>query len=444
MKINVFCKRNKIHNHSVSFFLDFPSILKVFLLFFLLFQIQCTKPYFWETKAPLSTEMKLENDPPRLNYLFITRSLGDSRVKHLDKTEEKGSAGVFLYEGDQIITEKNSSLDLQYSDECIIRILPLSNLTLDSIPREGNSLKISIANGALYSKIFSGSESKKFTIHTPMLSSVSTGAEMIVSYIDSVSSVRVKFGKAVLYPRVKSLGDRDPMDIKSDEPNGKIASSVSEKMILLESMQEVVFPHYPNFLLELSKIESVPNYSKWISDLNVQSKPTKISNSEVNAFNSLALLEKKFIGELFAINRELQSEKDPKKMEDLEAKRSLLENQLLKGAQVADPPPVVPALKKEIKFTKSPISRSISRRLSYYKRKGIYKKQPKIKLKTESELYDYYERLEKLTLTNDRFEVGIILSQDTNGIILHTEDGIKRIPAEEVLEVSYEYQKPRP
>jgi hypothetical protein len=442
-KINVFWKNIPIDFSKFSIYSLFSPRSNVLLLFLIFLLFQCSKPYFWESNVSPSPDLKKETDSPKLNYLFIIRSMGESKVKHTDKTEEKGSAGIFLYEGDQIITEKNSSLDLQYSDELLIRILPGSNLILDSLSREGKNIKIALTKGNLYSKIFPGSESNKYTIHTPMITTISSGAELILSHTDTLSSVRVKFGKVVVYPRVKSLGDKDPMDIKPEESNGKIASSVSEKMLLLESMQEVALPYYPNFLLDLPNIESVMNYSKWISDLSIQFKQTKISSSEVSAFNSLALLEKKLIAELFSINREIQSEKDSKKMEELEAKRSLLENQLLKGTQ-NEVSSRVSLPVKDSKITKNPITRSISRRLSYYKKRGIYKKQASKILKTESELYDYYERLEKLTLTNDRIEVGTILSQDTNGIILHTEDGIKRIPAEEVLEVSYEYQKPRP
>jgi hypothetical protein len=306
-----------------------------------------------------------------------------------------------------------------------------------------NGGTISLSNGMIYSKTFSSSETNKLSIHTPILTTVSSGAEWILSFIGNQSLAKVKFGKVIVYPRAKSLEDKDPMDIKTENNVGKIAVAVSEKMLLLEAMQEFFLPYYPNFLLEASKIESIPNYTKWISDLNVQSKPTKFSTTEIGIFNSIALLDKKLIGELYTINQELQSEiKDPKKMEDLEAKRSLLENQLLKGAtpDETNKISVSPIFKKP----KYAISRSISRRLSYYKRKGLYKRQSKRVLTSESEIYDYYERLEKLLLTNDRIEIGTIISQDSSLIILHTEDGIKRIPAEEVLEVTYDYYKPRP
>ncbi len=446
-KINVFSSKNKKRSFSSFQKLSAKTLLKSYSIFLIFTIIHCNKPYFWETsnepnqKQSKTDELQISKE----KYLFITKSVGESKVKHIDKTEEKGSAGIFIFEGDKITTEKNSSLDLQFSDEFMFRIYPDSSVSVDTIQTQGKSKKVSLSlsNGMVYSKVFSSSESNKFSIHTPILSTVSSGAEWIISFVGNQSLARVKFGKVIVFPRAKSLEDKDPMDIKTEGNIGKIAVAVSEKMLLLEAMQEFFLPFYPNFLLDISKIDSVPNYTKWISDLNLQSKPTNFSNSEIGIFNSIALLDKKLIGELYTANQELQREiKDPKKMEELEAKRSLLENQLLKSAnpeevnKISNPPIFIKP--------KYPISRSISRRLSYYKRKGLYKRQSKKVLKSESEIYEYYERLEKLFLTNDRIEVGTIISQDSTLIILHTEDGIKRIPAEEVLEVTYDYYKPRP
>jgi hypothetical protein len=447
IKINVFSSKNKKLSYSSFRKVYTNSLLKSFAFLLIFTTTQCNKPYFWETnnepnQKPSKTD---ESQISKEKYLFITKSIGESKVKHNDKTEEKGSAGIFLYEGDKITTEKNSFLDLQFSDESMVRIYPDSSVSLDTIQTQGKSKKVSISlsNGMIYSKTFSSSETNKLSIHTPILTTVSSGAEWILSFIGNQSLAKVKFGKVIVYPRAKSLEDKDPMDIKTESNVGKIAVAVSEKMLLLEAMQEFFLPYYPNFLLEASKIESIPNYTKWISDLNVQSKPTKFSTTEIGIFNSIALLDKKLIGELYTINQELQNEiKDPKKMEDLEAKRSLLENQLLKSATPEEAIKIsLPPIFIKPKYA---ISRSISRRLSYYKRKGLYKRQSKRVLTSESEIYNYYERLEKLLLTNDRIEIGTIISQDSSLIILHTEDGIKRIPAEEVLEVTYDYYKPRP
>jgi hypothetical protein len=447
IKINVFSSKNKKRPFSSLRKLSANAFLNSFAIIVISTTTHCNKPYFWETnnepnqKLSKTDELQISKE----KYLFITKSIGESKVKHNDKTEEKGSAGIFIFEGDKITTEKNSSLDLQFSDESMLRIYPDSSVSVDTIQTQGKSKKVSLSlsNGMIYSKVFSSSESNKFSIHTPILSTVSSGAEWIISFVGNQSLARVKFGKVIVFPRAKSLEDKDPMDIKTEGNIGKIAVAVSEKMLLLEAMQEFFLPYYPNFLLDLSKIDSIPNYTKWISDLNLQSKPTNFSNAEIGIFNSIALLDKKLIGELYTINQELQSEiKDPKKMEDLEAKRSLLENQLLKSATPAEANKIInPPIFIKPKYA---ISRSISRRLSYYKRKGLYKRQSKKALKSESEIYDYYERLEKLLLTNDRIEVGTIISQDSTLIILHTEDGIKRIPAEEVLEVTYDHYKPRP
>ena len=166
----------------------------------------------------------------------------------------------------------------------------------------------------------------------------------------------------------------------------------------------------------------------------------------------MSLTDNKLIDDFYNISKELQSGiKDPKKIEELEGNRSSLENLLSKN-NYTDYKSNTSGLEEfEIKITsknitttrnnrKKWVTRSISRKLSYYKRKGKYKRlATKRKFKTPREVYEYYERLDKLTLTENRVEVGTIITQDSSLIILHTSEGIKRISAEEVLEIKFDY-----
>ncbi|HMZ62209.1 MAG TPA: hypothetical protein PL048_25790, partial [Leptospiraceae bacterium] len=69
----------------------------------------------------------------------------------------------------------------------------------------------------------------------------------------------------------------------------------------------------------------------------------------------------------------------------------------------------------------------------------IIAEKPK-KLKTRKELIQYYERIEKVQLRNGKSETGAIISQENDEVILHTQDGIRRIPKSEVKDVFYENQ----
>ncbi len=388
-------------------------------------------------------------------YMAIVRSSGNSLIKHADSTQEKGGIGSFLVEGDRVFSERNSWIDIQYNSETLIRVFPSSSIeikTLKKLIDKKSILSLELIEGSLYNKVFYANDSNKFIIKTPIVSSNSTGAEFIVSHSNKGSNVKVKFGKVVTYPRVFSLDDKDPMDIKPEEKNGKIATSISEKMLLLENLTEALLQLNPVFQKPLDSIENIDAFTKLISEIDFASKKASFSDSEILEFNGMSLTDNKLIDDFYNITKELQSGiKDPKKIEELEGNRSSLENLLSKnnyndyksntsGLEEAEPKSNIKNSYSLNNNRKKWVTRTISRKLSYYKRKGKYKKLATKKVfRTPKEVHEYYERLDKLILKENRVEVGTIITQDSTLIILHTSEGIKRIPAEEVLEINFDY-----
>jgi predicted glycoside hydrolase/deacetylase ChbG (UPF0249 family) len=61
-------------------------------------------------------------------------------------------------------------------------------------------------------------------------------------------------------------------------------------------------------------------------------------------------------------------------------------------------------------------------------------------LDSKKQIVSYYERIEKIVLTNGKSEIGAIINQENNVMIVHTEQGIKRINLDDVEEVVYDYQ----
>ncbi|HMY69539.1 MAG TPA: lipoprotein LipL45, partial [Leptospiraceae bacterium] len=141
------------------------------------------------------------------------------------------------------------------------------------------------------------------------------------------------------------------------------------------------------------------------------SMPADIKKNEEQELKTMVLVEESIAKEMAEISEQIAnpnlSEKD---IEKLEARRSSLENQLLKQQDT-----------EKVKFNK------------------IIAEKPK-KLKTRKELIQYYERIEKVQLRNGKSETGAIISQENDEVILHTQDGIRRIPKSEVKDVFYENQ----
>jgi hypothetical protein len=468
---------SNVFSNEFRSFLSLNYFRGIIFLLLGLFLTNCDK-FNQQTPDPSPKDKTIQPIP----YMTIVRSSGVSLVKHADSTQEKGGIGTFLLEGDKVLTEKNAWIDIQYNSETLLRLFPQTRLEIKSLKilEKKSLISLELLDGIVYSKVFYANDSNKFIIKTPFIISNTTGAEFIVSNNPKGSRIKVKFGKVVSYPRIFSLEDRDPLDVKPEEKNGKIATAVSEKMLLLENLTFADLHLNYNFLKPLESIENLDDYSKQISELDFPSRKASFSDSEIVEFNGMSLTDTKLIEDFYSISRELQAgNKDPKKMEELEGNRSSLENLLSKNnysdyknntSSLEEPdgktspimqysrsnhkkwvsghnesvvkyPPKTQFLKGS--YHKKWISRSVSKKLSYYKRKGKYKRLAhKKKFKTEKEVYEYYERLDKLTLTENRVEVGTIITQDSSLIILHTSEGIKRIPSEEVIEINFDYLKP--
>ncbi len=443
---------SNVFSNEFRTFLSLNYFRGIIFLLLGLFLINCDK--FNQQAPDLSPKDKITQPIP---YMTIVRSSGISIVKHADSTQEKGSIGTFLLEGDKVLTEKNAWIDIQYNSETLLRLFPQTRMEIKSLKilEKKSIISLELFEGNVYNKVFYANDANKFIIKTPNIISNSTGAEFIVSHNPKGSRVKVKFGKVVSYPRIFSLEDKDPLDVKPEEKNGKIATAVSEKMLLLENLTYADLQLNYIFQKPLESIENLDAFSKQISELDFPSRKASFSEPEILEFNGMSLTDTKLIEDFYSLSRELQAgNQDPKKMEELEGNRSSLENLLSKN-NYADyknntptqdepegkNPPKIQSYKRS--YHKKWIARSISKKLSYYKRKGKYKRLAhKKKFKTEKEVYEYYERLDKLTLTENRVEVGTIITQDSSLIILHTSEGIKRIPSEEVLEINFDYLKP--
>ncbi len=62
-------------------------------------------------------------------------------------------------------------------------------------------------------------------------------------------------------------------------------------------------------------------------------------------------------------------------------------------------------------------------------------------LSKNKDIVSYYERIEKIVLADGKTEiVGAIINQEDNMMIVHTEQGIKRIKLDDIDVVIYDYQ----
>ena len=126
---------------------------------------------------------------------------------------------------------------------------------------------------------------------------------------------------------------------------------------------------------------------------------------------TIVSVDPKVANEMIRLNEELSSGRiDEAKAEELEKKRSVLENQVTSKQDI-----------EKIKFNESIVV------------------EPK-RLQSNRDIVKYYERIEKIILINGRTEVGAIINQEDSIMVVHTENGIVRINTNEIVEVVYDYQ----
>lgn len=66
--------------------------------------------------------------------------------------------------------------------------------------------------------------------------------------------------------------------------------------------------------------------------------------------------------------------------------------------------------------------------------------QPK-EFKSKKDIVNYYERIEKIVLVDGKTVIGAIINQENGQLIVHTENGVKRIDMDNVEEVIYDLQQ---
>ncbi|HMV80010.1 MAG TPA: FecR domain-containing protein [Leptospiraceae bacterium] len=401
----IFLKSSLEHSSSLK---KGTSVFFAFLLLSVfIFNYSCKKPDSPMQQMGSSAPKKDEPKPSALIVFFQ----GDSKVIHSDKTEERAGVGVAFRNGDRLVTGAKSKVDVQFGLGSIIRIGSESTVEFrDLFQSEGESLgsTVSLETGKIFAKINQKNEKLNFKVIMPTVTAGIRGTEFMAEVAGKKEDVKVVTGKVSVAPRVRFLEKKNLNSPLQKE----IESRLSESSILLEEGQEIKLNSSASILqTEELNSEDRDSVLQMMKEFKKDSMPADIKKNEEQELKTMVLVEESIAKEMAEISEQIAnpnlSEKD---IEKLEARRSSLENQLLKQQDT-----------EKVKFNK------------------IIAEKPK-KLKTRKELIQYYERIEKVQLRNGKSETGAIISQENDEVILHTQDGIRRIPKSEVKDVFYENQ----
>ncbi|AAN49494.2 lipoprotein LipL45 [Leptospira interrogans] len=381
-----------------KFLIVFSSVLTTGLLVF----NACKKP----TESSKAAATK-GNSPSAV----VVFSVGEAKILHADLTEEKAALGASLKTGDKVSTKQKSKVDIQFADGSAIRISENSVIDFDalSINSHGNSdTRLALVSGKVFAKVNKASKEDQFSVVTPTAIAGVRGTSFIVDRSKSDKAVvKVLDGAVAVAPRVVVLEGLSDEEIAKNEDLKKIQQTVASSEIVLEKNQASVVKADEKSL-------DVKDTSK-ISEKNITGVVKKLDNSgiskkEEEEIRTIVTVDKDTTEKMVRLNEESSGKVDEQKAAVLEAERKKLESEV--------------AARQEEEAKKF---------------KQVLISAPK-ELKSSKDIVNYYERIEKIIMMDGSSMIGAIVDQQGSTMIVHTEQGIKKINQADVQEVIYDFQ----
>ncbi len=361
-------------------------------------------------------ETKQERKDNSLSTLVVF-SLGDSRIVHVDLTEEKAVLGSAFKTGDKIITGPRSQVDIQIGEGNAIRLGQNARLEFTQLlqnPNGNSETKLTLNNGKIFAKVSKETKSNAFNVSTPTLVANVRGTAFILEINkDQLAKVKVVEGSVAVAPRVPFFEKIPLEEIEKNAGLKKINQTLQSSEVVLEKDQQIEIPSFDRTLAsEKLDSKSIKEIIMRLTEISAEkAEPADFTKKEQEEVKTIVSVDPKVANEMIRLNEELSSGRiDEAKAEELEKRRNVLESQVSSKQDI-----------EKVKFNESIVV------------------EPK-RLQSNRDIVKYYERIEKIILVNGRTEVGAIINQEDSIMVVHTENGIVRINTNEIVEVVYDYQ----
>ncbi|PJZ70159.1 lipoprotein LipL45 [Leptospira perolatii] len=384
---------------------NFTSAASVALVVGLLASGACKKP----AENVDSTSAK-----PSEPTAIVVFSVGESKIQHADLTEEKAQLGASLKTGDKLVTKEKAKVDIQFADGSAVRISENSQLEFATLAlnTQGNTdTRLSLVSGKVFAKVNKANKDDKFSVITPTAIAGVRGTSFIVDRTKSDKSiVKVLDGSVAVAPRVSALEGMSDEEISKNTELKKIKESLDKAEIILEKDESsLVSASDKTFgVKDASKISS--NLEKEIPKAVTKLSSSGISKSEEQEIHTIVTVDKTTADKMVKLSEEASSGKlDEQTAAQIDSERKKIEEDLAKRQE------------EELK-----------------RFKNVLVSAPK-NLKSKQDLVNYYEKLEKIVMTDGTSMIGAIVDQQGSTMIVHTEQGIKRINQADVQEVIYDF-----
>ncbi|XDD55558.1 lipoprotein LipL45 [Leptospira sp. WS4.C2] len=348
----------------------------------------------------------------------VVFAVGDSKIQHADQTEEKAQLGALLKSGDNVVTGDNGKVDIQFTDGSSIRISPKSAIDFAKLSQDNSGTtdtQIALVSGKVFAKVNKAKKEDNFTVVTPTAIAGVRGTSFIVEAAEGKpAKVKVVEGAVAFAPRVPALEKLSSEEISGNADLQKLQASLAKAEVILEKDQASTQSAKSADLaksvdiksLDLSKAFKTSEKEKLVVE------SAKLTKNEEQEIKTIVTVDKQTAQEIVKLSESAQTEKlDELKKQEIDAKRQVIEQDVAKRQEEE---------KKKFEDTLA--------------------NQPK-EFKSKKDIVNYYERIEKIVLVDGKTVIGAIINQENGQLIVHTENGVKRIDMENVEEVIYDLQQ---
>ncbi|HNV47965.1 MAG TPA: FecR family protein [Spirochaetota bacterium] len=137
---------------------------------------------------------------PKITKAFVLNFIGEVQLVNAQKEARKPEIKAGVDESDTVQTGEKSEITIQLRDTGVVRVFEKTEVLFKAIAQNGTNTDISLANGAIFSKIKKLTADKKYRITTPTLTIAIRGTEFLTEYSDEKkeTTISVKEGEIVI------------------------------------------------------------------------------------------------------------------------------------------------------------------------------------------------------------------------------------------------------
>ncbi|MBM9545867.1 lipoprotein LipL45 [Leptospira sp. 201903074] len=349
----------------------------------------------------------------------VVFAVGDSKIQHADQTEEKAQLGALLKSGDNVVTGDNGKVDIQFADGSSIRISPKSAIDFAKLSQDNSGTtdtQIALVSGKVFAKVNKAKKEDNFTVVTPTAIAGVRGTSFIVEAAEGKpAKVKVVEGAVAFAPRVPALEKLSSEEISGNADLKKLQDSLAKAEVILEkdqaSTQSAKSADLAKSSADIKSLDLTKAF-KTSEKEKLVVESAKLTKNEEQEIKTIVTVDKQTAQEITRLSESAQTEKlDELKKQEIDAKRHVIEQDVAKRQE-----------EEKKKFEDSLAN------------------QPK-EFKSKKDIVNYYERIEKIVLVDGKTVIGAIINQENGQLIVHTENGVKRIDMDNVEEVIYDLQQ---